>query len=102
MDEIEQLKKRMTDLESRFDRLLSDSQRMVRLIGDCQDLLDKRCLVSERELVDAFQRIANIELDYFPKLAGDLVQLHTIIGEGDDKAYNPLDFREDDASPSGK
>ena len=47
----------------------------------------------ENEVMDAFERIKQIELTLFPNLAGDIVRLHRIVGEGDGRAWNPLDKR---------
>ena len=56
-------------------------------------LLDRHCKMIEREVREAFERIKHLELSLFPNLGTDIVAVRDIIGEGEDRAENPLDRR---------
>jgi hypothetical protein len=58
------------------------------------DQLDFQYNCILRDSQEAFERIKNIEFAVFPRLACDLQQLHRVIGEGDNKANQPLDRRD--------
>src|SRR5437764_11543498 len=92
--EIAALKAKIADLEARLAKLTDKHQRDVKALMGCDDILDKHRKAMHAELTDAFERIKKIELSLFPHLAHDIDDLNRVIGEGDTKAYNPLDFRD--------
>ena|ERR1700722_2960565 len=42
---------------------------------------------------NVFERLRNVEAKLFPNLAADIGALQNIIGGGEDKVLNPLDYR---------
>ncbi len=94
-DDVKVLKDKIAKLEARLDEFIASHRRTMRLAGECDDLLAVRCDIADRELDDVRQRVGNIEIKYFPKLRKDLARLDGIIGDGEPKAYNPLDFRKE-------
>jgi len=89
-DELEGQIKR---LEARFDKLASDLDRVVKIGSKFDETLGKRLDILSQGQQDVFERVKNLELKLFPNLSGDIMQVYNIIGEGDDKAYQPLDRR---------
>jgi hypothetical protein len=73
-------------LAEKLDKEIRHNANMDRLNTELRKLV-------ENDVIDAFARIKNIELKFFPNLAGDISRLNDVIGEGDGKAWNPLDHR---------
>jgi len=73
-------------LAETLDKEIKHNANMDRLNTELRKLI-------ERDVVDAFERIKNIELKFFPNLASDISHLNDVIGETDGKAWNPLDHR---------
>jgi predicted nucleic acid-binding Zn-ribbon protein len=92
--EIADLKAKIADLEAQLTKLANKHQRDVKALMGCDDVLSKHRKAMNAELNDAFERIINLELTVFPHLSGDITRLNRLIGEGDQRAYNPLDFRD--------
>jgi len=93
-DDIRALRLKVADLEARLELLAEKQTRDVNALMDCDDILDKHRKVKDAELADAFDRIINLELHSFPHLATDIAELNRILGDGDEKVYNPFDFRD--------
>lgn len=91
--QIDELKQTVARLEARLEELGTDYRKVVRSLGRYDELNAKHCNLLEKELVNAFERIKHIELTLFPNLMPDITRVHDIIGEGEDKADNPLDHR---------
>src|SRR5580693_1901226 len=89
----DELLKRISRLEALVSTLTEELDKFGRWMNDGDRLIIERIKLVERDLDDAFGRIKNIELHTFPHLAGDIVHLNGIIGEGEEKAENPLDRR---------
>lgn len=83
---ISQLETAMAVFTEKLDKAVRHNSNMHRLNIQHRELI-------ESDLVDAFERIKNIELKVFPNLAEDIIHLNDIIGEGNGKAWNPLDQR---------
>jgi hypothetical protein len=92
--DIAALKAKIADLEAQLAKLTDKHQRDVKALMGCDDVLDKHRKINDAELTDAFERIKKLELTVFPHLPGDITDLNRVIGDGDTKAYNPLDFRD--------
>jgi hypothetical protein len=91
---IEALEAGIQGLEARLDGLLKRLDKIAKFSHDYDLLQDKHLRILGRQQEDAFERIINLEVKFFPNLIKDIYRLHDIIGEGDNKAYNPLDWRE--------
>lgn len=92
-DEIKTLKEKVSHLEARLEELITDYRKVVRSLGGYDELLNKHCKILDKEMVDAFDRIQNIELKLFPHMARDIHHLRQIIGDRGDEPENPLDER---------
>ena len=92
-DELDTLRKEIAHLSAKVEALRSDIGRAVTLGSDSDELLHKRCRLLGRDLKEAFDRIINLELTVFPNLQQDMNDVYKAIGEGEDKADNPLDRR---------
>jgi predicted nucleic acid-binding Zn-ribbon protein len=91
--EIDTLRKEITVLSAKIEALRGDIQRVMTLAGDSDEALRKYCRLLDRDQKDAFDRIINLELTVFPNLQRDMNDVYKAIGEGEDKADNPLDRR---------
>ena len=80
-EEIAFLKEHSKKLEARVDLLESCLTRQIETAHGFDEALKRYCDKLDGELTDAFGRIKNIELKFFPNLASDLDQLHRVIGE---------------------
>lgn len=85
-DEAILLRQRLMALEDKLERVIILSKNMDQLNA-------KHCTLLSREVHEAFDRIKHLELTVFPNLARDIQDVHDIIGEGENKADNPLDHR---------
>ena len=83
---ISQLEAVIQALTQKLEKEIKHNANMDRLNTELRKLI-------ENDVIDAFERIKNIELKFFPGLASDIIRLNGIIGEGDGKAWNPLDQR---------
>lgn len=92
-DADKKLVERIEALEERIKNTENDLARAVKVLGGFDDALRRHCELNSRDIADAFDRIINIEVKFFPNLADDIVDLHKIIGDGENKADNPLDHR---------
>ena len=92
-DKITQLEAQVVRLEARVEALMSDYRRCVRALSQYDELLRTHCELLDKQMEDAFGRIKNIELKFFPHLARDLDRLGRIIGDAEDAPQNPLDRR---------
>ena len=88
-----ELMDRVARLETAMQELTLKLQKETRNNADLDRLNTELRRLIEKDVIDAFDRIKNIELKFFPNLARDISQLNSIIGEGDGKAWNPLDRR---------
>jgi len=86
LDRIAGLESAIEALALKLNKEIKHNEQMDRL----NTLLRK---MTEDDVVDAFERITNIEFKIFPNLARDIRDLHRIIGWSDDNAWNPLDKR---------
>src|ERR1700684_40174 len=91
--EIEKLKAQIKVLEGRLDKMSTESTRGQNAARECDEALKKFIDLHRRYIDEAFDRIMNIEVKIFPNLLRDINQVHDIIGDGEDKAINPLDHR---------
>jgi hypothetical protein len=91
--EIHLLKENVARLEICLAEMREEFRRTISSLMRFGDLYDTRLKVLNNEMTDAFESIKSIELKIFPNLPRDMVRIYDIIGEGEDKAYNPLDFR---------
>lgn len=91
-----QLLARLARLEKRIDTLAVGMTRHVKTAREYDEALARQGGMASAEIRDAFERIINLELKVFPNLAGDIDQLHGIIGDGDanHRAQNQLDRRQ--------
>jgi len=87
-------------LEALVETLDAEIKKFARWMNDGDRLIIERIRMVERDLHDAFERVKNIEFKVFPELAGDILRVYHIIGEGEDKADNPLDHRKPDDNPT--
>jgi hypothetical protein len=88
-----ELTARIARLEAHIEELSVKLEKVARQQVDWDKIDAEHMKLIDRDLADAFERIKNIELKYFPNLASDILRLHEIIGEGEDRAYNELDHR---------
>lgn len=93
-NKIKLLEERVSILEVRLEKLTDKHQRDIKALLGCDDIQGKNGKIIWAELEDAFQRIMNIELKLFPQLPKAIRHLRKLIGDGEGKAYNPLDFRD--------
>lgn len=91
--EIVTLINKVARLEKRLDEFIADYRKRVRILGEYTELLHKHSDMQDEEIEDAFDRIKNIELKFFPQLASDIRRLGKIIGDAKDGPANPLDKR---------
>jgi len=75
------LLERTSQFETRIDALEKSLLKTAKSANDFEEALMRSWRRNNQQLEDAFARIANIELKYFPNLASDLTQLHKVIGE---------------------
>ena len=92
-EKIKELTGQIAQLESRVNTLSDGLTRLSKVAREYDELLSRQSNMIEKSVEDAFARIINLELKVFPNLAGDIDRLQGIIGDSDDKAYNPLDRR---------
>ena len=88
-----ELLRRISELEATVASMARELAKVAKRQLDWDRLNMERIKLIDADLVDAFERIKNIELKFFPNLAGDIIRLTDVIGEGEGKAYNPLDHR---------
>jgi predicted nucleic acid-binding Zn-ribbon protein len=93
-ERIKTLEAGIQGLETRLDGLLKRLDRISKGSYEYDMLLDKHIKILDQQQKDAFERIINLEVKFFPNLIKDISRLHNIIGEGDNKICNPLDRRE--------
>jgi hypothetical protein len=93
-NEIELLRTKVAELETRLEQLSVKHQRDVKALLGCDDIHDKHRKVIEADLEDAFERIKHVELTLYPNLMRDMRHLYRVIGDHEPKAYNRLDFRD--------
>lgn len=86
MKKIELLEAGMETTRAKLDEEIKHNANMDRLNTELRKLIEK-------DVIDAFERIKNIELRLFPNLACDISEINKIIGEGENRAWNPLDHR---------
>lgn len=97
--EIQLLKENVTRLEIRLAEMRGEFKRTFDWMIRYTDLLETHIKVLQAELTDAFEGLKSVELKLFPNLSRDMLRIYDIIGEGEDKAYNPLDFRDRTKKP---
>jgi regulator of replication initiation timing len=88
-----ELAQKFSELEAVVGALEKKLEKEIRHNANMDKLNTELRKIIENDVIDAFERIKNIELKFFPNLASDIVCLNDIIGEGDGKAWNPLDHR---------
>lgn len=86
-------KKLIEPLDQHIKAVEQDLHRLAKTTHDYNGLTEKHIALVERDVVDAFDRIKNMEFTIFPNLAKDIVDVYRITGEGENKAHNPLDHR---------
>jgi len=82
---------RISKLEALVGTLAVEIKKFARWMQDGDRLIIERIRIVERHQEDAFERIKNMELKLFPDLARDIIRLNDIVGDGENKADNPLD-----------
>jgi len=93
-EQISMLQQRVRELEAQIEKLNARANRIVKLGMDFDQLNSRHCKILDREVREAFDRIKHLELTLFPNLGHDIRAVHDIIGEGEDRADNPLDHRD--------
>jgi predicted nucleic acid-binding Zn-ribbon protein len=78
--EIDALKEHTNKLHARVDYLDKALTRAVKVTSEFSELHIRAEDTLQKEVSDAFERIQNIELKFFPNLASDLDHLHNVIG----------------------
>jgi len=73
-----------TKLDTRFKEMDKDLSRAIKLFGSYDEDLWKAVLRVGDQVSDAFLRIKNIELKFFPNLGRDIDKLYDIIGDPGD------------------
>jgi hypothetical protein len=93
LDRIMRLEGRFGRLEDRVSGVAEDLNRLAKSVlkGTEQDEISYK--ICRADIRYAFERIKDLEFAAFPNLAADISRLYEITGEGDTKAYNPLDRR---------
>ena len=81
-------------LQDKIDHLDEQLSRLAKIFIRCDEINDTFRRLSEKDIAYAFERIEKIEHLLFPHLQGDINRLSDIIGEGDNKGFNPADFRD--------
>jgi hypothetical protein len=88
-------------LRKEIERLSAEVELLhqyIRQGADCMAKGDelgwRYCEYLERDVKNAFERIISLELTVFPNMQKDIDQIHTVIGEADNKVNNPLDRRD--------
>jgi hypothetical protein len=87
------LKESTSRFEKEIGRLEKSILRSIKSAHDFEEALVRSSGRNSRQLEDAFARIANIEMKYFPNLGPDLDQLHKIIGDTGPQAECPEERR---------
>ena len=77
--QIDALKDKVARLEAKLEELAIDYRKAVRALASYDELLNKHCHLLDKELADAFERIKNVELRFFPNLTRDMTHLYDII-----------------------
>jgi hypothetical protein len=90
---LNELVARIAHLEMDIEGLTLKLEKEIKHNANMDRLNTELRKLIENDVIDAFERIKNIELKFFPNLAGDIMRLNGIIGEDDGKAWNPLDQR---------
>jgi regulator of replication initiation timing len=90
---LNELVARIAHLEMDIEGLTLKLEKEIKHNANMDRLNTELRKLIENDVIDAFERIKNIELKVFPNLAGDIMRLNGIIGEDDGKAWNPLDQR---------
>jgi len=93
-DEISALQQRISKLEAEIEKLNARADRIAKVGMGFDETNARYCKLLNKELAEAFDRIIHLELALFPNLASDIGAIHDIIGEGEDRADNPLDHRD--------
>jgi hypothetical protein len=88
------LRKEIDRLSAEIELLHAHIRKGADLINSGDELSWKYCKLLDRDVKNAFERIVNLELKVFPNLQNDIDEVYKAIGEGDDKANNPLDRRD--------
>jgi hypothetical protein len=86
-EDVTTLARRLQTLEQRVDKIARIGMKFDEANG-------RHCTRLQQGQDDAFDRITNLELAVFPDLARDIQDVHDIIGEGDNRANQPLDRRD--------
>ena len=95
MDEptIKQFTQRIAVLEAAVESLKEQLEKEVKHNANMDRLNSELRGLIEADVIDALERVKNIELKVFPNLVRDIIEVNKIIGTGDDNRWNPLDHR---------
>jgi predicted nuclease with TOPRIM domain len=89
----EELKEQVKRLEARLETLCVEFARLAKAHAGLDRQLKAHLHVIHRDLDNVFDRVENLELKAFPNLADDIIRLDDIIGDSDDRADDPRDWR---------
>jgi predicted nucleic acid-binding Zn-ribbon protein len=92
-EDIKELRRDMAVLTAKHESLRHDCDRGVTSLGECDDLIWKRCGMIDRDIKEIYDRVIHLEHTMFPNLQNDMDAVYRITGEGDLKRENPLDHR---------
>jgi hypothetical protein len=93
-DDYDFLRKEVERLSAEVEQLHKYIRQGAEAIANGDELGWKYCRLIHRDVKEAFDRIINLELTVFPNLQKDMDQVYNVIGEGENKADNPLDRRD--------
>jgi len=89
----ENLLAKISGLEARVEELTLKLEKVAKRQIAWNEIDTRRMRLVDLDLMDAFERIKNMEFKLFPHLARDIVRLYEITGPGEDQEYNSLDYR---------
>jgi hypothetical protein len=89
---VKDLLERIAGMEDAIDALTQTLEKQIKANAGYNKHHSRIQKLIQNDLSDAFERIKNIELKFFPHLADDIRRLYEMVPD-DDKAWNPLDYR---------
>jgi hypothetical protein len=89
----EDLKDQVRRLEARLETLCLEFARLAKSHAGLDREIVTHLHVIHRDLGHIVERVESLELKTFPNLADDIIRLDDIIGDSDDRADDPRDWR---------